>query len=126
MRTFLKANVAAIVASTCDYAFTFLMVEFAGIDPVLASIGGTITGGIINFIICRYWAFKVTGTAMVQQGKKYLITWAGNLLLNAAGVYVLINYAGVEYMFAKVLTSLTVAWAYNYPLQKKYVFKSIQ
>lgn len=126
MKTFLKANVAATVASACDYVFTFVMVKFAGVDKVLACIGGTVAGGIINFLICRYWAFKVADGAMIQQGKKYFLTWIGNLVLNASGVYLLIHVAGVDYMLAKVLISLTVALAYNYPLQKKYVFKNIQ
>lgn len=126
MRTFLRANVASIVASACDYAFTFTMVEFFAFDKVLAGIGGTITGGVINFFICRLWAFKAADGAVYHQGKRYFITWAGNLLLNAGGLYLLIHHAGIKYMLAKVITSLTVAFAYNYPLQKKYVFKKEQ
>ena len=126
MKTFLKANIAAIVASTCDYVFTFVTVECFGTDKVIAGIGGTVTGGVINFFICRYWAFKAVDTRVIHQGKKYFITWTGNLMLNATGLYLLINYAGVEYMLAKIITSLIVALTYNYPLQKKYVFKNIQ
>ncbi|MBL0359016.1 MAG: GtrA family protein [Chitinophagaceae bacterium] len=126
MKTFLKANIAAIIATCCDYVFTFIMVELMGADKIPAGIGGTVAGGVINFFICRHWAFKAANGKIFHQGKKYFFTWAGNLMLNAAGFYLFINYAGIDYMLAKVITSLTVALAYNYPLQKRYVFKNIQ
>ena len=62
---------------------------------------------------------------MAAQGKRYLVTWTGNLILNALGVYILIRLCGVNYIIAKLATSLTVAVAYNYPMQKNYVFKKV-
>ncbi len=124
MKTFMKANVASLVASFCDYLITIILKEFFTTDPVLASICGTLAGGIINFFICRYWVFNAGNLSIHFQGKRYLATWAGNLLLNSVGVYLMINYAGINYLIAKVATSVTVAVAYNYPLQKKYVFKN--
>ena len=44
-------------------------------------------------------------------------------MLNALGLYLLIDVAGLYYIIAKVVTSVLVAVLYNYPLQKKYVFK---
>ena len=32
---------------------------------------------------------------------------------------------GVHYLFAKIATAITVAIGYNYPIQKKYVFKKV-
>jgi len=125
MKMFFKANVASVAASFCDYLFTIILKEFFNMDAVLASVCGTTLGGIINFFICRYWVFN-TDASIHLQGRRYLLTWAGNLLLNFAGVYLLIQYAALNYIIAKVATSLTVAVAYNYPLQKKYVFKNSQ
>jgi putative flippase GtrA len=125
MKTFLKANLASLVASACDYGLTVLLKELLNVQAVIASVGGTVFGGIINFLIGRYWAFKATEGDFLVQGKRYLLIWAGNLLLNAGGVYLLIEQAGVHYIIAKLATSLTVAVAYNYPLQKKYVFKNL-
>lgn len=124
MKTFLKANLASLVASACDYGLTVLLKELLNVQAVIASVGGTVFGGIINFLIGRYWAFKATEGDFLLQGKRYLLIWAGNLLLNAGGVYLLIEQAGIHYIIAKLATSLTVAVAYNYPLQKKYVFKN--
>ena len=125
MKTFLKANIASLSASFFDYLVTFILAYFLRFDPVFASILGTIGGGIANFLISRYWVFKSVDAPAFHQGKKYFITWAGNLILNAAGVYLLIRFAGLNYMIAKVTTSVIVAVGYNYPIQKNYVFKNI-
>ena len=123
MKTFLKANVASLSACFCDYLITILLVKFLYTDPLLGGIAGTIFGGIVNFAIGRYWVFKAQNDAMSLQGKRYLLTWTGNFILNALGLYVLIKLLNNQYMIAKVATSIVVAVAYNYPIQKRYVFK---
>jgi putative flippase GtrA len=123
MKQFFKANAASLIASSCDFLVAVIMKELLSMDAVVASITGTVAGGIINFIICRFWAFNAAGMPVFTQGKRYFIAWCGNLLLNAAGAYVLIRSLDVEYKIAKIATSILVAVAYNYPLQKKYVFK---
>jgi putative flippase GtrA len=125
MKTFLKVNIASLTASFCDYLVTFILAHFFKLDAVFSSITGTTVGGIVNFMIGRYWVFKSVDAPAFHQGRKYFITWAGNLILNALGVYLLIRIAGINYMIAKVATSVTVAVAYNYPIQKNYVFKKI-
>ncbi|MBC7889354.1 MAG: GtrA family protein [Ferruginibacter sp.] len=125
MKTFFKANIASLTASFFDYLVTFIFKQYLHFDPVLASITGTVSGGIINFLIGRHWVFNSPDSPVFQQGKKYLLSWTGNLILNALGVYLLVRYAGLFYMTAKVITSVTVAIVYNYPIQKKYVFKNI-
>jgi putative flippase GtrA len=124
MQTFLKANMASVLSSLLDFTVTVLLKEWLQINPVTASIGGTISGGIFNFFICRHWVFGVPQGRIFHQSRRYLVTWAGNLLLNAGGVYLLIDYAGLHYLVAKTAIAVTVAVAYNYPLQKRYVFKN--
>lgn len=124
MQTFLKANMASVLSSLLDYAVTIVLKEWVLLHPVTASIAGTVSGGIFNFFICRHWVFSVTDGKIFHQSRRYLLTWAGNLLLNAGGVYLLIEYAGWHYLVAKTAIAVTVAVAYNYPLQKRYVFKN--
>jgi putative flippase GtrA len=125
MSTFFKANIAAIIASFCDFGITIFLKQVFHIDAVLASILGTIIGGLSNFLIGRIWVFRSIQTPFFHQGKKYLLTWFGNLVLNSVGVYVLIKMMGVHYLFAKIATATIVAVGYNYPVQKKYVFKKV-
>jgi putative flippase GtrA len=125
MKIFFKVNIAAIIASIGDFGFTVFLKQIGHLDAVLASIIGTILGGIINFLIGRIWVFKTSQSNFSEQGKKYFLIWLGNLLLNASGVYILIKLMGMQYLFAKMATAITVAIGYNYPLQKSYVFKTV-
>jgi|SRR6185437_2847035 len=123
MFTFFKANVASLVASAFDYGATIMAVQIFSVNVVIAGIIGTVCGAIIHFIIGRHWVFVAYQSKSSAQLKKYLLIWLGNLVLNATGMYVFTRM-GVNYIITKVGTSILVGWAYNYPLQKGYVFKT--
>lgn len=124
MITFLKANMSSLLASGCDFLVTVVLVQWAGCSIVVAAASGTVTGGVINFCVNRRWVFGAGEERAVRQGFKYALVWAGNLLLNTGGVYVLATYAGLHYALAKIVTSLLVAFLYNYPMQKNFVFSN--
>lgn len=123
MFIFLKANIASIIASLGDYLITILAVHFFNTHAIVGGVIGTVCGGIINFLIGRHWVFVAGSGNGYSQGFKYFLVWSGNLALNAAGMYLFIK-AGTNFIIAKVATSLLVAVAYNYPLQKHYVFNT--
>jgi putative flippase GtrA len=124
MITFLKANVASLAASLSDFSMTILLVQWCRTEVVKAAAAGTVTGGIVNFLIGRHWVFKAGDEKAVRQIWKYALVWTGNLLLNTGGVYVFACQAGLHYAVSKVVTSLLVAFLYNYPLQKNFVFSN--
>lgn len=124
MSLFIKANSASLVSSFCDYLVAILLKELMLVPAFFASIIGTMSGGVINFFINRHWVFRSYSTSIYFQSKRYFLIWSGNLMLNALGLYLLIDVAGLYYIIAKVVTSVLVAVLYNYPLQKKYVFKN--
>lgn len=152
MITFLKANIASLVASLSDFLITVLLVQWCETKVVMAAAAGTITGGIINFLIGRHWVFEagnkrrthnaerttqnemhpnkmyfgfsIKRSAFSVQLGKYALVWTGNLFLNTSGVYVLASGAGLHYTVSKVVTSVLVAFLYNYPLQKNFVFSN--
>jgi putative flippase GtrA len=124
MITFLKANMASLVASGSDLLMTVFLVQWCKADVVAAAVAGTVTGGVINFLMGRHWVFQADDERAVRQLFKYLLVWTGNLLLNTGGVYLLASLAGLHYAASKIVTSLMVAFLYNYPLQKKFVFSN--
>lgn len=115
---------ASLLASGADFLLTVLLVQFAGCQVVLAAAVGTIVGGLINFLVNRHWVFRQGDERVARQMGKYALVWMGNLALNTGGVHVLANVAGFHYVLSKVLTSLIVAFLYNYPMQKNFVFSN--
>ena len=124
MITFLKANMASLLASGSDFLITVLLVQWCKVDVVAAAVTGTVTGGVINFLMGRHWVFKAGDDRAAKQLLKYLLVWTGNLLLNTGGIYLLAVVAGFHYIGSKVFIALLVAFLYNYPLQKNFVFSN--
>lgn len=125
MRVFIKAQAASLTASAVDFLITTVLVKSVGVYYMAATVLGTISGGIVNFIIGRHWVFEGRNKAVKAQSIRYLFVWCGNLLLNAAGVFLFTQYVfGVKYIIlSKIIVSVLVGFFYNYFLQKRFVFK---
>lgn len=123
MATFIKAQAASLAATLVDFSVTIIMKEWFRSWYLLASITGTIIGGITNFTMGRRWVFGNTVTAIPLQAVKYGIVWGGNLVLVSGGVFLVTHYGGISYIISKIIVSAVVGICYNYVLQKKFVFK---
>lgn len=123
MFTFAKAQAASFIASVVDYFVTILCVELLGFWYVVGSVTGTVVGGITNFSLGRQWVFRGGERARHIQAGRYFIVWMGYLLLATLGVYLLTHFGGFNYIVSKISVTLFLAIAYNYPLQKKFVFR---
>jgi putative flippase GtrA len=127
MVTFFKAQAASIIASIVDFGVTIGLVWLLGlhddISKTAAAATGTITGGVVNFLIGREWVFAATHQTRTIQAGRYFLVWAGNLLLNVGCVYALLHFADMNITYAKVLVALLIGFSYNYFLQKRYVFR---
>lgn len=123
MIRFIKAQLSSLTATAVDFLLTVLLKEFFGVWYVIANILGVIAGGVTNFYINRDWVFNGDENELRRQATRYFITWCGNFLLNAFGVWLLTQYGHTNYIVSKIVVSLIVGWSYNYVLQKNYVFK---
>jgi putative flippase GtrA len=121
--TFIKANISSLTASFFDFLTTIVLANAFSMQNAWASAIGTTVGGIINFLIGRYWAFESKADKIEHQAWKYMLVWTGNLLLNTGGVHVLTEPLKLPLGPSKIFVSLFVAVTYNYVLQKKFVFK---
>jgi putative flippase GtrA len=123
MVTFVKAQAASLAATIVDFAVFILLTTVFNCWYLAASITGTISGGITNFLLGRVWVFDALHSKMTRQAFKYLLVWMGNLLLVSGGVFVVKEYIGLTPLLSKIIVSLIVGFTYNYLLQKKFVFK---
>jgi putative flippase GtrA len=123
MATFIKAQAASFTATVVDFTITVLLKEVFHCWYLVASIIGTVSGGVVNFLINRSWVFLANNKRIHFQALKYILVWIGNLVLVSGGVFVLTNYGGFSYIVSKITVSLIVGIFYNYVLQKRFVFK---
>ena len=124
MMTFIKAQAVSLTATIVDYLTTIILVALLHQWYLWGSVAGTIAGGITYFFLGRIWAFKAVGHEVLPQAVRYLIVWAGYLILSALLVFLITRYVGFNYIVSKIAVSILLAVGYNYVLQKHFVFKS--
>jgi putative flippase GtrA len=120
---FFKAQASSLAASIVDFSTAIILKELIGVWYIPANIAGNVAGGVTNFIINRFWVFEKRRDAVNLQAVKYILVWGGNMILNAAGVWLLVNYRILPYFWAKLTVALVVGFTYNYMIQKRFVFK---
>jgi putative flippase GtrA len=123
MRTFVKAQAASLIASLTDFSVSIFLAKLLGWWYLLASVTGTIVGGIAHFTISRSWVFDAREKQVGTQAIKYILVWVGSLSLNALGVFLITHYLGENFVVSKIVVSIIIGIFYNYLLQKKIVFK---
>jgi len=124
MFTYLKAQASSLVASATDFGVTIFAVNLFGWWYLAASITGTVAGGAVNFSVNRKWVFENESTAIKWQVLKYILVWAGNLIIVTAGVFMFTHFFNLNYVLAKVLSSVITGLSYNYIMQKQFIFSS--
>lgn len=123
-RTLARHQAASLVATAADFGAMMLLVELAHLRPALATLGGATFGALVNFTMGRLWVFGARGDAVASQGARYAIVSGGSALLNAAGEQLLAGFLRVPYVAARVVVAIAVSVAWNFPLQKFFVFRA--
>lgn len=120
---FVAAQAAALAGTAVDFAVTIVGVEALHLWYLPATVLGNVAGGGANFYLGRHHVFGAAGRGVQGQAFRYGLVWAGSLLLNAAGTYLLTQGLGLKYLVSKTVVSLVVGLGFNYVMQLKFVFK---
>jgi putative flippase GtrA len=119
---FIKVQAASIAGSVLDYLTTILFVEYFHCWYLLANFTGNIFGGAFLFILCRKWIFHTSEQNVRLQIAKFILVFAGNLLLSAVGVFLITHFFRINYIISKTMVSVLLGISYNYIMQKRFVF----
>jgi putative flippase GtrA len=118
-----KHQLAAFAATAVDFGCMIALVELASMSPVVATIAGATCGAITNFALGRGAVFRATTDPIPMQALRYALVSATSLALNAVGVHILADNIGAHYLGARLAISFIVSVAWNYPLQRSFVFR---
>ena len=122
-RTLGRHQLGAVAATALDFVVMIASVEFLRAPPAIAAAMGAVAGAVANFFLGRRWVFRARSGALVQQAERYAATSAASAGWNALGEYVLHDVKHVEYVVARVVVSLAVGLLWNFPVQRRFVFK---
>ena len=120
---FFAAQAASFAGTAVDFIVAIAGVEAFGLGYLPAVVAGNMAGGGTNFYLGRHYVFGAGRQALPGQASRYLLVWTGNLLLNSAGIYLLVQGLHQPYLVSKIAVNLLVGVGFNYALQQKFVFR---
>ena len=141
--TFIRSSISSQIASWIDMgtSFVFYAWVLVALDPFyrsnLSVAIGAIIGGIVNCCINYRFTFHAKGQSVRSVAVKYAMVWIGSLLLNMYGTTGLgalltswkwlTESAGFTadgiFATARLTTSLVVSLAWNFLLQRSFVYR---
>lgn len=111
-------------AAASNVAVLFLLVEFGKLYYIHASILAFICSLAVSFTLHKFLTFRNRETHDIHsQFGRYLVVILGNLALNTALVYMLVEKAGMWYLFAQILAAVVIAVT-GYIGYKYFVFRA--
>jgi putative flippase GtrA len=117
-----RHQLGALAATIVDFSVMIACVH-GGLSPVAGTAVGAACGAVTNFMLGRHWIFPSDSPDRAdRQALRYGLVSASSLGLNTLGEFALHNGAHAQYVLARLLVSLTVSLAWNYPLQRVWVF----
>lgn len=110
-------------AAASNVTALYLLVEFAKVHYLYASILAFIFSLAISFTLHKFLTFRDQETRDIhKQIGRYLAVILGNLVLNTTLVYAFVEFLGVWYLFAQIIGAALVAVT-GYIGYKYFVFR---
>lgn len=123
---FLKAQVSAFTGGILDYLVMIACTELLHIHYTISIAIGGIIGAVLNFSINRYWTFNANKADKLPVGSqviKFICVVAGSIALKSSGTYLFSTLLKLDYKISRIVVDIIVSLAFNYTLQKYWVFK---
>lgn len=118
-----RHQLGAVAATAIDFAAMIAVVERLGFSPVAGTVVGASLGAITNFLLGRVWVFRRHSGHWAGQGWRYAVVAGASAGWNALGEHLVHDVAGMQYVLARVLVAIVVSLLWNFPMQRRFVFR---
>ena len=119
-RNFVRFILVGGATTACQYIVLTLLVELLHTKADVASSIGYGVGAAVSYILNRFWTFK-SDLSHAQSLPRFIVMIGIGLLLSFALMHALVDFAGIYYLLAQVLTTGMVMLS-NYLLAASWVF----
>lgn len=113
------------IATLVDVGSLYALTEFAGIHYFTSAAVAYLAGMATNFSLNKWFNFRNRSRRVVAQFSLFALVAGIGLLLNQAIIYGLVEYAGIQYLIAKVV-SVAVVMFWSFFGHKHLTFKLFQ
>ena len=118
---FFRYAVAGGIATLCDLLILYILTSKVGVYYLIAAAIGFCVGALINYSINRQWGFRGTKIKFLYGFISFFLIGVIALVMTLGFMAILVEYFGVDYMTARIVT-LVVVLPWNYIMNKKYTF----
>ena len=87
-------------------ACLWLLVEFAGMDEVMASGVGFVLANTLHYALARSWIFRGTDRKVVSGYAFFVLNGMLGLGITMALMAVMLEYTPINYLIARILVSV--------------------
>jgi putative flippase GtrA len=101
-----------------------ILTELFGVYFVISTAIGAFIGAILNYTVNRVWVFRAFHSSAISQIPKFILIAGTSILLNTYGTYLFTEVLMLDYRISRIVVGLIVAIAWNFLMQKVYVFKA--
>jgi putative flippase GtrA len=103
-KLYIKFFITGIICASLDLSLIFILTDIVGVWYLFSVIFVYIVSFFTSFYLQKYWTFK-DGRKRIfyEQLFTYFSVGLINLLLNASGVYILVERFGFYYLFAQII-----------------------
>ena len=119
-RRFVRFILVGGATTACQYIVLTLLVELLHVKADVASSVGYGVGAAVSYVLNRFWTFK-SDLSHAQSLPRFIVMIGIGLLLSFAMMHALVDFAGIYYLLAQVLTTGMVMLS-NYLLAASWVF----
>jgi len=116
-------QLSSLVATGVDYCIMIACVSLFGLSPVVGTVIGALCGAVTSFTLGRRWVFDARRGDLRGQALRYAMVSAVSLCCNAGGEWLLLR-VGLQYVLARVVTSIVVGIGWNFPMHRHFVFRA--
>ena len=135
--TLLRSSMSSQLCGWIDMIASFVLFSLCDLTPWLSTAIGAFVGGVFNCIINYRFTFHARGVDWRAAGTKFIFVWTGSLLLNSFGTqifyYLMLKWEWLIekfalshdtiFLVARLFVSLVVSLAWNFLLQRNFVFR---
>ncbi len=126
---FSKAQVSAFIGGTVDYLTMIFFTEVFHVHYTHSIIISGIIGAVVNFSLNKGWTFRAKKRPYKNSFRIQLLRFSlvviNSIVLKSIGTYSITTFLHVDYKISRLITDLIVSLAFNFTLQKNWVFKKV-
>ena len=118
-----RNHVASVTATGTDFLITIFLTEAVRLWYLLSNTLGATAGGVVSFLMCRWWVFNRRNDHWHRQAFRYLIAVILSIILNTAGVWFFKEILDVQYIVGKIITATVIGVSVNFLMFRYFVFR---